>query len=157
MNERLHTIQWEAHPHLPRVRGDDWYWVLGIIGVSSAVAAFILGNVLFGIVIILGALVMMIYAQVETHDPIPYAISPAGITVQSTTYPYTKLESFYINRQHHLGPHLLVNRTEGLDHILVIPIPDEYVDDIDAMIAIYLPEQHIEEPLSHRIMELVGF
>lgn len=157
MHERLHTIEWDAHPHLPRTRGDDWYWVLGIVAVSSAIAAIILGNVLFGIVIILGMLVMMIYAQTETHEPIPYAITPTGISIGSTTYPYSKIESFWIDREHHIGPHLLVNRTEGIEHILVIPLPDEYVDDIHELLGMYLPEEYTKEPLAHQLLALVGF
>lgn len=157
MTERLHTIAWEAHPYFPKERGNDWYWVLGIVGVSGSIAAFILGNVLFGIVIILGMLVIMMYAQAETHEAIPYKISPAGIQINTKTHPYTKLESFWIDREHYLGPHLLVKCLEGIDHILTIPIPEEYVDEIDETLAHYMPEEHIKEPLSHRIFEMLGF
>jgi len=156
MSERLALIEWDALPHFPHERGDDWYWVLGIIGVSSAIAAFILGNVLFGILIILGVLVILIYTSLDTHEPITYAIAQAGITVGDTTFPYAKLTSFFIDREHRNGPHLLVLKPEGIDHMLIIPIPEEYIDEIDETLSYYLPEEHLEEPLVNRIMELFG-
>ncbi|OGG61868.1 hypothetical protein A3C87_00520 [Candidatus Kaiserbacteria bacterium RIFCSPHIGHO2_02_FULL_49_34] len=156
MSERLARIEWDALPHFPHERGDDWYWVLGIIGVSSAIAAFILSNVLFGILIILGILVISIYTGLEVHEPIPFSISQAGIQVGDTTYPYAKLTSFFIDREHRHGPHLLISKPDGIDNILIIPIPEDYLDEIDETLSYYLPEEHLEEPLQNRIMELFG-
>ena len=156
MSERLARIEWDALPHLPHERGEDWYWVMGIIGVSSAVAAFILGNVLFGILIILGMLVTIIYTGLDDQEPITHAISQAGVTVDKVTYPYAKLTSFHIDREHRHGPHLLIQKPEGLDHMLIIPLPEEYVDEIDETLSYYLPEEDLEEPLLNRIMELLG-
>ncbi|OGG58927.1 hypothetical protein A3C89_03510 [Candidatus Kaiserbacteria bacterium RIFCSPHIGHO2_02_FULL_50_50] len=156
MDGRFARIEWDALPHFPHERGDDWYWVLGIVGVSSAIAAFVLGNVLFGILIILGILVIVIYTTLDTHEPITYVISQAGVTVNDVTFPYAKLTSFFIDREHRHGPHLLIRKPDGMNELLIIPIPEEHLDDIDETLSYYLPEEHLEEPLSNRILELLG-
>lgn len=153
----IHTIEWEAHSHMPRERGSDWYWILGLIGGASGIAALILGNVLFGIVLLLGTLCAALYGFYETHEPITYCIDNGGVHVDGARYPYSKLDAFYIDREHPHGPHALIRRAEGLDNMLIIPIPEEHVDDIDDMLADRIPEEHLQKPLPQRLLEMIGF
>jgi hypothetical protein len=41
--------------------------------------------------------------------------------------------------------------------MIVMPIPEEYIDDLDAILSERLPEDALEEPLFNRLLELVGF
>lgn len=157
MDDTIHSIQWVAHPHMPRERGSDWYWILGIFAVASAVAAIILGSVLFGVVILLGALVMAVHTIYESQEPIPYEIGPAGIRIDTKLIPYAKMHSFFIDREHYHGPHLLISRTDGWHDVQAIPLPEEYIDDIDDIIASRIPEEHLEESISQKLLEIVGF
>jgi len=134
--ERTQAITWEAPEHHHIEKSSDWFWALGIIAVAGAATAIFLGNVLFGIVIVLGAAVMFID---ELH-------------------PHASLESFYIDAEHEHGPHLLIrSQQKTFDSLLVIPIPEEYMEDIDELLGSRLPEEHLEEPLSHRVLEFFGF
>lgn len=156
MAEAIHSIEWNAHPHNIRERGIDWYWVLSLLAVSGAIAAFILGNILFGVLIILSLAIIVLYTIYDSHEPVAYAISPNGIQVGDFIYHYTKLVSFYIDRTHIHGPHILIRRKEGLEHILVIPIPDEYVEEIYELLSLKLKEEHLIEPWPQKIMEIIG-
>lgn len=157
MDDSIQAIQWEAHPHMPRERGSDWYWILGLLAVSGSVAAIILGSVLFGVVILLGALVMAVHTIYESHEPIPYEISQAGVRIDTKLTPYAKIHSFYIDREHYHGPHLLLSRIDDWQGIISVPIPEEYVDEIDTIIAARVPEEHLQESIPQKLLEIVGF
>ena len=51
-------ISWEVPAYEHRPKTSDWYWALGIIAVSGSVAAFFLGNFLFGVLILVVAYTM---------------------------------------------------------------------------------------------------
>ena len=156
MAEKLQGITWEAPEHHHIEKGNDWFWALGLLAVAGAGAAFIFGNVLFGIVILLGAITMVILAL---QDPrvIPFAVLTRGIRVGNELYPYTTLESFTIDEENPKGPQLLIKSKKFFMPLLILPIPAEYVDDVDDLVGSRIPEEHLEEPLAHRVLELFGF
>ena len=156
MAEMLQGVTWEAPEHHHIEKGHDWFWALGLLAVAGATAAFIFGNVLFGLVILLGAITMVVFAL---QDPrvIPFAVLTRGIRIGNELYPYTTLESFYLDEEHYRGPHLFIKSKKLFMPLLILPIPEEYVDDIDDLVGARLPEEHLEEPIAHRIMEFFGF
>lgn len=151
-----YTLTWEAPEHHHIEKGSDWYWALGIIAAVGAVLAIVFGNILFAIVILLGATIMTI---VSLREPaiIPFAITPRGVRVNDRLYPYATLASFCIDDEDPRGPQLLLRSSGALAPIIVMPIPDEYVEEIDDVLSKRLPEEHLEESLAHRLMEFIGF
>ena len=150
------TITWEAAEHHHVEKKGDWYWALGIIAVVGATIAIIFGNILFAIVIALGAVVMTI---VSLREPavIPFAITPRGMRIDDRLYPYATLESFCIDEDAPRGPQLLLKSRSMLQPLIIIPLPEEAVEEIDDMLAERLPEEHIEESLAHHLLEFLGF
>ncbi len=156
MDRSVRAVYWEAPEHRHIEKTSDWYWVLGIIAIAGSAASIIFGNVLFGIVIFLGAVTMAIVAQRQPRE-IPFEISPRGIRVANTLYQYSTLESFYLDEENPEGPQLIVKPKQLLAPLIIMPIPDEYIDEIEYIMSPRLPEVHLEEPLSHKIMEYLGF
>lgn len=156
MAGRTETISWEAEEHLHIEKGNDWYWALGIIACVGAAIAIIFGNILFAIVIALCAAVMTI---VSMRKPaiIPFALTPRGMRIDDRLYPYATLESFCIDEESPYGPQLLLKSRGLLSPLLIIPLPEEAVEEIDDMLAERLPEEHLEESLAHRLLEFLGF
>lgn len=156
MAGRAETISWEAAEHLHIEKRSDWYWALGIIAFVGATIAIIFGNILFAIVIVLGAVVM---AVVSMREPavIPFALTPRGMRVDDRLYPYATLESFCIDEESPYGPQLLLKSRGMLSPLVIIPLPDEAVEEIDDILAERLPEEHLEESLAHRLLEFLGF
>ena len=152
----MRAVTWEAPEHRHIEKSNDWYWALGIVATASACAAFILGNVLFGIVIIVGTGTMILFSDREPRV-IPFAVTVRGIRIESTLYPYNSLESYHIDEGCPEGPQLLVKSKRLLLPIFVIPIPEDQVDVIDDMIALQLPNEDLEEPFSERLLEMFGF
>ena len=152
----IRGISWEAPQHHHIEKGADWYWVLGIVGTSGAIAAAVLGNLLFAAVILLATVTMWVVANREPRI-IPYAVTVRGIRIDDKLYPYTNLESFYIDEESPLGPQLLVKPSALLSQLLILPLPEEHIDDIDDMLIERLSEEELEEPFAHKLLEFFGF
>lgn len=156
MEGNARSVYWEAPEHHHIEKTNDWYWMLGIIAIAGSVASIIFGNVLFGVVILLGAMTMMITSQRKPRI-IEFEISGRGVRIENSLYPYPTLDSYFIDEGSPTGPQLIVKSKKLFVPLLILPIPEEYVDDIEDVIAPRLREEHLEEPLSHHILEFFGF
>ena len=152
----LSGVTWEAPEHHHLERGSDWFWVLGIVAGCAFVATLLFGNFLFALVILLGACVMALMAG-KRPAVLPFAVTTRGLRVGDTLYPYSTLDAYCIDEQGPMGPQLLVRSRRLFMPLIIIPVPDEYVDDISFLIRDRLPEEDIEEPLANKLLELFGF
>lgn len=156
MAEAVRAVTWDAYEHYYSERGSDWFWILGIATATFGIAAILVGNVLLGIVIFLSGTLIGVLAKREPRI-IPFAVTPRGVRIGETLYPYTTLECYCIDGEHILGPQLLVKSEKLFMPLLVIPIPDDAIDEIEEVVAQKLPEAHLEEPLGHRLLEFFNF
>jgi hypothetical protein len=143
-------LEWETleHPHVPRTV--DWYWAVGLLAVSIAVASFMLDNPLFGIFILLAAILMAVHAH-KGPRIVTCKITKSGIVYHNKMYPFSSLSSFWIHEDR--LPHRLVISSE---HHLVphIHIPIENTDPADIRDALL---NHIDEARhKHSLMEALA-
>jgi hypothetical protein len=150
------SIYWEAPEHNHIEKSADWYWVLGILAIAGSVVSIIFNNVLFGVVILLGAMTMII---TSFHKPrvIEFEVSARGVRIENTVYPYATLESYYLDEENLINPQLIVKSKKLFVPLLIIPIPEEYINEIELLISQRLPEEHLEEPFAHKLLEFFGF
>ncbi len=153
---QLTSITWEAPEHHHVEKSGEWYVVLVIISLASAAAAFTIGNVLFGMLILLFAATASIVSM-RVPETIPFAVTSRGVRINDRLYPYTVLASYYIDEEDINGPQLLLRGTQTFMPLLVLPIPEEDIHDIEELIATRLPEEHLEEPVLAKMMEFFGF
>ena len=156
MDETVRSIYWEAPEHTHIEKTNDWYWILGIIALASAIASIIFDNVLFGIVIILGAFTMVIVSH-KGPKMIQFEVAERGIRIGDDLYPYATLESYFLDENNVENPQLILKSKKLLMMLLILPIPVEHISHIENIVRAHLPEEHLEEPLSHRLMEYFGF
>ncbi len=156
MNPEVKSIEWEAPAHYFLEKKADWFWALGILTLAGTVAAIFVGNILFGILVLLSGAIMGIMANREP-EIIPFALTTRGVHIDEVLYPYTTLESYYIETENPQGPLLFLKSERTFMHLIVIPLPEDYVDEIEAIIERRLRQEHLEEPLGHKILELLGF
>ena len=151
----INSVTWEAYDHYHERPSSDWYWIVSIITISLTVATIILGNVLLAILIAVAGAVLIL---VSTKDPevVPYAVTTRGIRIAGRLYPYSTLESFCILEEDEEMPMLLVKSQRWFMPLLIIPLPAEYLDEVEDLIATRLPEELMEEPIVHRFLELLG-
>jgi len=155
----LPVLEWKSFEHNHKdEKSQDWFWALGLIATAVAIAAILLGNTLFGILIILAGIVLGLSVNQKPKE-ITYSITTRGVVVDGLLYPYKNLEAFWIDETSHpkrdmliidaqkpLMPHLIINLPSSVDK-----------DALQDMLLDYLPEEELYEPASHRIAELFGF
>ena len=55
-------LEWRAFEHEHIHKSSDWFWALGIIAIAGAVTAIIFNNILFAIIILVGAFTLSVHA-----------------------------------------------------------------------------------------------
>lgn len=155
-SEIIRGVTWEAYEHNHTQKTSDWFWVLGIVTVAVTVVAVLLGNTLFGILLFIAGLVTALHARLEPKV-IPFAVTQRGIRIDDKLYPYSTLESFFIDEENVFGPQMLVKSEKLFMPLLILPLPEEYIDEIEDLLASRLPEERLEEPIATKLLEFLGF
>ncbi len=156
MANAAQTIVWEAAEHHHIEKGSDWYWALGIVAAVGAIIAVIFSNILFAVVIALGAVVMALVSRREPRM-LAVEITPRGVRVDEKLHPYATLESFCIDEESPHGPQLLLKSRGLFQQLIVVALPPESVEEIDDILAERLPEEHLQDSISQHVLEFLGF
>ncbi len=148
-------ISWDAPDHIHTPKDNDWYWAVGIITFTAAILAFIFGNVIFGILIIVGVFALLVHASRKAHI-LHIEINDRGIVIDDTLYPFLTIESFWIDA-HVLPSKILLKSTKTF-----MPYIHVYIEDVDPervrdILLTYIAETEHHEPLSQKILERFGF
>ncbi len=156
MSDYIKEVTWKALEHSHGPQEANWLWALGILTVSATGAALLLGNSLFAFVILISGIVMGIIA-VREPNTVPFAVSQRGLRIEDKLYPYSTLECFYIDEENPWGPQLLARSEKMFMPLIVMPLPEEYVDEIEDIIASRLPEEYLEIPFFQQLLDFFGF
>ena len=155
MEPQARAITWEAPEHYYKERGGDWYFILTVLVLALSISALLLNNALFALLIFVsgGALAL---AAIKKPSVIPFSISVRGIKVDDVLYPYTTLASYHIDEEDFRGPQLLILTKKRFTPLISIPLPAEYIDDVEDIIRERLEEKFIEEPAFFKLIEHFG-
>jgi hypothetical protein len=149
-------ISWKVFEHATRQRPADWFWAVGIIAFALAATAVLFKNILFGVLIVFAAFTLMLQAA-RKPEQIECMIGSNGVSAGKKNYPFSTLESFWIDETMANGPRLLLKSKKMLDPLIVIPIDEVHPDDIKGALLPHLSQIEMYEPLSQKIMEYLGF
>lgn len=148
-----YVVEWHKEADANE-KSADWYWVLGIIACAGIVVSFLFGNLLLATIIGLGAIIMMLLTHMEPTDTV-CRLTHTDIAVNDTTYSLHDLEAYHIDEKD--GELVLRFKTgQFLLPMVIVHIPEEYAEDIDAHFRAVVPAERIEEGLSHRVLEIFG-
>src|SRR5438034_10739881 len=92
-------IEWEAHQYEYKERSSDWFWAVGIVAVSIAVTSVIFHNIIFGILVLVGAFALALFINREP-GVVDVRVDERGVTNDKMHYPYESLHSFWIDEDH---------------------------------------------------------
>lgn len=150
-------LSWQAHEYLHTDKSADWYWTLGLIAVAGAVGALLLNNILFAILIVMGAFVLALFASREP-ELITFKLTQRGVRIDKQFHPYTSIESFFVEElPEGLPPKLLLKSKSWRHAVIVIPLENIDEDMVHDYLIDFLDEVEDSEPLIHRMMEYFGF
>jgi len=148
-------ITWSALEYEHKEKSADWYWALGVIAVAGSATAFLLGNILLSILIVIGAFTLAMYGR-RRPEMMDVKLGKRGVFVNDTLYPYNTLKSFWVEEQDKESK-VLIESEKMLMPYIVIPLNDADPDEVREFLFEYLEEEEHSEPLSHKFMEYLGF
>jgi len=149
-------ISWRAPEYIKKDKSRDWYLAVGIIAVAGAVAAFILGNLLFGILILIAAFTLCLYAA-KSPKLIKIKVGEKGIKIDKIYYPYANLESFWIEEDNYFEPVLIIKSKKMFVPIISVTVRNIDPEELREYIGEYLEEEEMDEGLSNNILDFFGF
>ncbi len=149
-------LEWTALEYEEKDRGNDWFWALGIIVVASSVASFIYGNFFFGLFLIIGGILVVMFA-VKKPDLVFYELNEKGLKIRNRLFPYKNIKAFWVKKDTE-KPTLFIKSERAFMPIISMPIDPNLADQVkDFMISGNVPEEEIKEHVSEKIMEYFGF
>ena len=149
------VLSWETVEYEFEKKSPDWFWALGIIALASGLTAVLFGNYLFGVFIIMAAVLLGFYA-IRRPQTVHYDIGGEGVRAGAELYPYKNLKAFWLETEGSVKKLLLLSGG-SLSPILTLPLGDVSPLAVKEALAKNLPERKLSEPLSHLIMEHLGF
>ena len=152
----MKNFSWQAPEYHYSKKSRDWYWTMGIISATLVITCIIFGNVLFGIVIAIGAFTLTVFAS-RKPDIVDAQVSEKGLVVDKTLYPFGTIESFSIDDHHH-GPRLIIKSKKVIVPLIAIPLSGDLdIDDMRSFLANHLKEETFEQGLMQTIFDRLGF
>jgi hypothetical protein len=156
MEPQARSIKWEAPEHFYQKKGGDWYLILGIIIIALVVAAIIFGNVLFALLLVVSGIGI---AMAAARKPaiVTFEVTVRGIKIADLLYNFSDLKAYYIDEEDIKGPQLLIQTQKRFTPLMVVPLPADYIDDVEDLLRNKLEEKTLREPIFMKIMERLGF
>ena len=151
----MNKITWQAPEYEERERSNDWFWAVGVIFVTSTIAAVIYGNYFFaGLLALSGAL--LAFFAIKKPDMVDYELNSNGLRIRNRTYPYEQIKSFWVRAD--IKPMLFIKSGRVFIPVISIPIEDSMAEDMrDVFLAKNVIEVEMQEHASEKIMETLGF
>lgn len=149
------TITWNTSDHHNEPRHSDWYWAVGIIAVALAATAILLGNLVFGVFIIVSAFALISF-NFRPDVVIPCEINDREVVIGNNVYPYGNIKAFWIDTDGHRNKLLLhTHKPNRLE--VIVDIEDVDTNVIRRSLLLHIEEEKMSEPLSHVLLEKLGF
>ena len=155
--QETQRIEWSALEHQSLSHSADWFWALGILAVASALTAIILGDVLFGLLLIVGGISIAILARKEART-VNFSLHKKGLSINDTLYPVDHLKAFNILENEYDEALLLIDTPRFMTPDLVIPLAGVDPNKVhDWFTAHEIPQKELRESFSLKLLEFFGF
>ncbi len=149
-------VEWETVEYHHTHKSADWYWAVGIVALTGAILSFMLGSFVFALFIIFGALALCIHAA-KPPQTIRCEVASKGIVVHDTLFPYTTIDSFWVETIYNTSPKLIIKSKKFFMPFITIIISDIDPEHVRGTLLAYLKEEEHQEPFGQRVMEYLGF
>lgn len=157
LHDNTINFSWEAEEFKFKEKRKDWYWIIGAAAVIGIVVSIIFSNYLFAVLIFIAGVLMI---QMASREPGIYIVevSNEGVQVGEDFYVYENIMRFWITKDTHDEPTLLLLTNQRINPILVLPIhPNIEILELRDMLLDFVEEEKMKVPLSSRIIHKIGF
>ncbi len=114
---------WTVTTHEHRERSTDWYWALGVGALAVAVVSIFLGNLLFAVVVVLGAGSIGFLAARGPREHL-VKIDERGVSIDGSRYAYESIMSFWVEHDTPT-PHLFLTLRGVVNPHFSLALDDE--------------------------------
>ncbi|HUD02785.1 MAG TPA: hypothetical protein VMR46_02050 [Candidatus Paceibacterota bacterium] len=150
-----HSISWDVVTHVHKERTNDWYWALGLVAFAGAALSLWLGDILFSIIIILGAGSLGVLAARGPREHGVH-ISDKGIAIDGTLYNYRSIKSFWVDKNPERPRLYLMTQGIVAPHI-TLPLENvAQADQVRSYLRPKLEEVEQEPHFGEHFLELIG-
>jgi hypothetical protein len=152
------VIEWQAlEHHHHKEKTPDWFWIVGAVAIAGSILAIYFGNVLFGLIILISALTAFIQANTKPKI-MRYRITRKGVQIGNSIIPYSTLQSFWVIDEE-INDRIILKSEKFLMPYIIIPFDSINTDpdEIRNYLLEYLNEEEMDEPVSNKILEAIGF
>lgn len=151
----MKEFSWHTHEYVHREKTQDWFWVLGIVAAGAAITSIIFGNILFAIVIVIGAFVLALFAA-RQPNVISVEINAKGVRVEDTLYPFKSLKSFWIDEDHHDGARLILVSQKMIMPYITVPVAHDDIEALRDFLESNLKSEPFEENPFQIVLDRLG-
>ena len=149
-------LEWTALEYEEKERGNDWFWALGVIVVASSITSFIYSNYFFGLLLIIGGVLLAMFA-IKKPDLVFYELNTKGLKIKSRLFPYENIKSFWVKNDFE-KPTLFIKSERLFMPIISMPIKQYNATEIrDLMLSKDVLEEEMKEHPSEKIMDFLDF
>lgn len=143
-------IKWQALEYEHEPKSADWFWAVWILAIGGAVATYLFDNFLFGILILLGAFSLSLFAS-RKPSLINFTLSEKGIFINKKLILYSSLKSFWVEENKKI---LFLPKKKTVPYI-IIPLNQNLANEkqIREYLLRHLAEVEHGETLSQKIMD----
>lgn len=154
--KKIKKITWEAFEYKQKDKGADWYFVFGIISVSIVLATVILNQIMLALVLGLSGASLLVMS-LKKPSLLSYAISPRGIKIEDEIFAFSDIECFCLDEGNPAEPKLILQTGQRFDPLLVLPVPVEFVEEIDYILEQNVERKQLEDSVVLKALENLGF
>ena len=162
MNKKTKTkfpslpFQWSALEYEYFPKSADWFWMVVILTLSIAVASFILGNFLFGVLIFVSGFGIILFGLRKPQN-VFFSITGRGVQIKDKLYSYNGLESFWIYYNPPVQKQLSLKSKKIFMPSIQIPLGDADPNIVRNFLLKFMPEKEYSESFSDSMMKILRF
>lgn len=151
----MEKIEWKAPEYIHTEKTSDWFWVVGIISISITIICFILGNVIFGLLILISSITLSLYAA-RPPEMIKIEIDNSGIKIGDIFHSFEDINSFWVENGD-AYPRMFIKSKKKISMYIRILLEDTDPIEVRDFLSKHIPEIRYTEPLLEKFMIYLGF
>jgi hypothetical protein len=151
-------IHWKANEYVYHEKTVDWYWYFGLTAVVLAGSAIWLHNILFAVIIIIGAFTMLLYANKHPRE-LEYTANNKEIFFDENSYLHEDIRYFCIINDPKISEEkiLLLQLKKATSIMVTIPLGNADLDELRSFLLSFIEEHKLAIPFGQVLMSIIGF
>jgi hypothetical protein len=151
----MEKLEWQAPEYIHTEKTGDWYWIVGIISVSIFLISAILGDIIFGLLVLVSTFALSLFAS-RPPETVTHEIAGSGITKGGLHINYDEIKSFWVETTDRY-PRILFKTDRHFSPYFIFLIHPDDADQIRVFLQNHLKEEKMTESIFEKLLIYFGF